>query len=177
MRKAFDTVQRNLLWYKLSKAGMRGKFLSALQSLYDQLIIPLVHWSGTRPSSKHLLHIINRRFIAVWFLSTSVGISSKPAALRKRNLLWYKLSKAGMRGKFLSALQSLYDQFTPWFKDNAGFKQGCFIYSSLFAVYINDLAQRINDLQCGIKIARKPFCSSHKMLFSSSHAESLVFKT
>ncbi|VDI80950.1 Hypothetical predicted protein, partial [Mytilus galloprovincialis] len=26
MRKAFDTVQRNLLWYKLSNAGIRGKF-------------------------------------------------------------------------------------------------------------------------------------------------------
>ena len=26
------------------------------------------------------------------------------------------------------------------------------ILSSLFAVYINDLAQRINDLQCGFKI-------------------------
>ena len=35
---------------------------------------------------------------------------------------------------------------------NAGVKQGCLIYPSLFAVYINDLAQWINDLQCGIKI-------------------------
>ena len=80
----------------------------------------------------------------------------------QRNLLWYKLSKAGVRGKFLSAFQSLYDnvsctvrvndQFTPWFKVNAGVKQGCLIFPSLFAVYINDLAQRINYLQCGIKI-------------------------
>jgi hypothetical protein len=44
------------------------------------------------------------------------------------------------------------DQFTPWFKVNAGVKQGCLIHPSLFAVYKNDLAQRINDLQCGIKI-------------------------
>jgi hypothetical protein len=44
------------------------------------------------------------------------------------------------------------DQFTSWFKVNAGVKQGCLILSSLFAVYINDLAQRINDLQCGFKI-------------------------
>ena len=80
----------------------------------------------------------------------------------KRNLLWYKLSKVGVRGKFLSALQSLYDnvsctvrvndQFTPWFKVNEVVKQGCLFPTSLFAVYINKLAQRINDLQCGIKI-------------------------
>ena len=72
MRKAFDTVQRNLLWYKLSKAGVRGKFLSALQSLYDNV-------------------------------SCTVRVN---------------------------------DQFTPWFKVNAGVKQGCLIYPSLFAFYI-----------------------------------------
>ena len=37
MRKAFDTVPRNMLWYKLIKTGIHGKFLSALQSLYDNV--------------------------------------------------------------------------------------------------------------------------------------------
>ena len=82
--------------------------------------------------------------------------------IKTMNVLHCSDCLAGVRGKFLSALQSLYDnvswtvrvnhQFTPWFKVNAGVKQGCLISPSLFAVYINDLAQRINDLQCGIKI-------------------------
>lgn len=31
MRKAFDTVKRDLLWYKLQVIGVRGKFLGANQ--------------------------------------------------------------------------------------------------------------------------------------------------
>lgn len=34
MKKAFDSVYRPFLWYKLEKLGISGKFLSALQGLY-----------------------------------------------------------------------------------------------------------------------------------------------
>jgi len=37
MRKAFDTVEHYLLWFKLQRAGLRGKFLTAIQSLYNDL--------------------------------------------------------------------------------------------------------------------------------------------
>jgi hypothetical protein len=37
MRKAFDTVEHNLLWYKLQRIGVRGKFLTAIQSLYNEV--------------------------------------------------------------------------------------------------------------------------------------------
>ena len=37
MRKAFDTVQHNLLWYKLQKIGVRGNFLAAIESLYKEV--------------------------------------------------------------------------------------------------------------------------------------------
>ncbi|VDI32581.1 Hypothetical predicted protein, partial [Mytilus galloprovincialis] len=37
-KKAFDTVNRTLLWYKLRKIGIRGKFLSA-QQLYNASMI------------------------------------------------------------------------------------------------------------------------------------------
>ena len=77
-------------------------------------------------------------------------------------MLWYKLIKTGIHGKFLSALQSLYDNvkcsvkvndcLTPWFKVDTGVKQGCLLYPSLFAIYINDLTERINHLGCGIQI-------------------------
>jgi len=79
-----------------------------------------------------------------------------------RNMLWYKLIKTGIHGKFLSALQSLYDNvkcsvkvndcLTPWFKVDTGVKQGCLLSPSLFAIYINDLRERINRLGCGIQI-------------------------
>ena len=79
-----------------------------------------------------------------------------------RNMLWYKLIKTGIHGKFLSALQSLYenvkcavkvnDCLTPWLKVDTGVKQGCLLSHILFAIYINDLTERINRLGCGIQI-------------------------
>jgi len=66
----------------------------------------------------------------------------------------------GVRGKFLTAIQSLYNEvkctvrvnndLTPWFNVEAGVKQGCILYPTLFSVYINDLADRINSLNCGV---------------------------
>ena len=79
-----------------------------------------------------------------------------------RNMLWYKLIKTGIHGKFLSPLQSLYDNvkcavkvndcLTPWLKVDTGVKQGCLLFPSLFAIYINDLTERINRLGCGTQI-------------------------
>jgi hypothetical protein len=37
MRKAFDTVEHNLLWYKLQRIGVRVKFFTAIQSLYNEV--------------------------------------------------------------------------------------------------------------------------------------------
>ncbi|KAK3107434.1 hypothetical protein FSP39_014542 [Pinctada imbricata] len=34
-KKAFDSVNRNMLWYKMMKIGIDGSFLNAVQSLYD----------------------------------------------------------------------------------------------------------------------------------------------
>ena len=34
-KKAFDCVNRDLLWYKLLQFGINGKFLDALKSLYE----------------------------------------------------------------------------------------------------------------------------------------------
>ena len=35
--KAFDTVNRDCLWYELISIGINGTFLNAVQSLYDKL--------------------------------------------------------------------------------------------------------------------------------------------
>ena len=79
-----------------------------------------------------------------------------------RDLLWYKLMCIGITGRILDAIQSLYvnvqctvkinDLFTPWFPVSTGLKQGCKISPTLFSVYINDLAQEINSLGCGVQL-------------------------
>ena len=100
---------------------------------------------------------ISKQSTFVCFLDMRKAFDSVP-----RNLLWYKFRKAGIHGKFLSAVQLLYvnvrctarvnDKYTPWFNVHCGVKQGCLLYSSLFAIYVNDLAERINNLNCGIQI-------------------------
>ena len=80
----------------------------------------------------------------------------------EHNFLWYKLQRVGVRGKFLSAIQSLYanvnctvrinDDLTQWFNVEVGVKQGCLLSPTLISVYINDLASRINSLECGVKV-------------------------
>ena len=36
-KKAFDTVQKDCLWYKLISIGINGKILKAVQSLYENV--------------------------------------------------------------------------------------------------------------------------------------------
>jgi hypothetical protein len=74
----------------------------------------------------------------------------------------------GVHGKFLTAIQSLYNEvkctvrvnndLTPWFNVEAGVKQGCILSPTLFSAYINDLADRINSLNCGVPF--DDFCLS-----------------
>ena len=44
------------------------------------------------------------------------------------------------------------NDLTPWFEVEAGVKQGCILLPTLFSVYINDLADRINAFNCGLQI-------------------------
>ena len=70
--------------------------------------------------------------------------------------LWFKLSKIGIHGDFLRAIQSLYklvsmhikinDNFTEWFQVNMRVKQGCVLSPTLFSIYVNDLAHEIKKL-------------------------------
>ena len=72
------------------------------------------------------------------------------------------LMSIGISGKIFDAIQSLYesvqctikvnDLFSPWFFVTHGIKQGCKISPTLFSIYINDLAQEINRLNCGVNL-------------------------
>ena len=77
-----------------------------------------------------------------------------------RELLWHKLSKMGISGRFL--ITSLYKnvkctvrvngQHTDWFDVNCGLKQGCILSPMLFNLYINDLTRHINDVGSGTSV-------------------------
>ena len=79
-----------------------------------------------------------------------------------RDCLWYKLSSLGLSGKILHGIQSLYTDVkcavnvntyvTSFLDVNLGVKQGCKLSPTLFALYINDLAEDIKNLGCGIDI-------------------------
>ena len=45
MKKAFDTVRSDFLWYKLQAVGIHGKFLTAIKSLYEDVTCMLIKTS------------------------------------------------------------------------------------------------------------------------------------
>lgn len=76
-----------------------------------------------------------------------------------RTLLWSELINQGINGPFLGALRALYNGYqccvkiqgslTERFGAPLGVKQGCKISPSLFGLYINSLAEIINNLNMG----------------------------
>ena len=79
-----------------------------------------------------------------------------------RDCLWYKLLTLGIKGKMFHAIESLYDNvrcavkvndyITPYLDVKLGVKQGCRLSPTLFALYINDLAEEIKTLNCGVEL-------------------------
>ena len=79
-----------------------------------------------------------------------------------RQCLWYKLYAMGLNGRILNAVKSLYSDvkcainvnglITQFLDVDLGVKQGCRLSPTLFALYVNDLAENINALGCGVDI-------------------------
>ena len=118
-----------------------------------------------RSCSEHiysLYTIINNRKLSRQSTYVSFIDFHKAFDTVNRNLLWFKLMSIGISGKILDAIQSLYervqctvkvnDLFSPWFPVTHGVKQECKISPTLFSIYINDLAQEINRLNCGVNL-------------------------
>ena len=82
-----------------------------------------------------------------------------------RDLLWHKIeARYKIRGKFLSALKSLYknvscsvdinQSLSEWFHVDSGVKQGCILSPTLFAMFIDDLMEEIKEAQAGVQCGK-----------------------
>jgi len=78
-----------------------------------------------------------------------------------RDLLWQKLEQRyRIGGHFLAALKSLYERvdcavninhsLSNWFEVGCGVKQGCILSPTLFALFVDDLVQALNDEEKGV---------------------------
>jgi len=80
-----------------------------------------------------------------------------------RDLLLYRLLLCGYKGKLYHSVNAMYLQtfssvrlnnmyMSDWFQTHTGVKQGDCMSTTLFALYINDLAENIRELGKGVKI-------------------------
>ena len=79
----------------------------------------------------------------------------------RRNGLWYKLWKAGIRGKMWRVLKNIYnkvessvllgDNRTEFFEIEVGLRQGCILSPLLFNIFINDLKDVVTKLGKGVR--------------------------
>ena len=78
-----------------------------------------------------------------------------------RELLFFRLLQYNIDGKMYNAIKSFYTQCescirlnslcSEWFPVNSGVRQGDNISSTLFSLYINELAKEINAMNVGVK--------------------------
>ena len=79
-----------------------------------------------------------------------------------RDLLMYKLLLNVVDGKMYEAIGALYahtsasirvnDHLTDWFSVDMGVRQGDSLSTTLFSLYLNDMAIGIKMLECGVKV-------------------------
>ena len=111
---------------------------------------------------KHIVSRMSSYFPNRWPLSYLNLIKNMKTYIRRQDCLWYKLLTMGISGKMCHAVKSLYDNvkcavkvndvITPFLNVIRGVKQCSKLSPTLFAIYINDLAEEINSLNCGLEI-------------------------
>ena len=83
----------------------------------------------------------------------------------QHEFLLYKLHMMGIQGKIYDTIKTLYTNpvscvllnghLGEWFSIGSGVRQGNSLSPTLFACFINYVAQQINDLNVGIPIGEK----------------------
>ena len=109
-----------------------------------------------------LYSVINKRKLSKLSTYACFVDAKKAFDTVNRQCLWYKLYALGLSGKMLNAIKSLYSDvkcainvnghITEFLDVDLGVKQGCRLSPTLFAMYVNDLAENINALGCGVDI-------------------------
>ncbi len=85
-----------------------------------------------------------------------------------RDLLFLKLLLNNIDGKVYNAIKSMYTDTTAslkinkletdWFRCESGVRQGDVLSTTLFSIFINDLAKEIKDMDIGIPIGELKLC-------------------
>ena len=88
-----------------------------------------------------------------------------------RDALLYKLLLNKIDGKFYYSVKAMYTNteasvklngsLSSWFPCTSGVKQGDNLSPTLFALFINDLAEELKTLNCGITIDETHVCCLH----------------
>ena len=139
-----------------------------LQKFLDKNSILVDEQNGFRASRSCIDHIFS--LVTILRIRKSQGKSTflgfidfkKAFDSVDRTLLLHKLSKVGIVGNIYDAISSLYsnprsrvvlnDVATDWFDCPIGVKQGDTISPTLFAIYINDLAEELKQSEIGIEL-------------------------
>jgi hypothetical protein len=116
------------------------------RSVVDQLFILTETIRNRKPKKTYCCFIdIQKAYDKVW-----------------REGLWEKLAGYGISGKMWRVLRSIYESVessvllggknTRFFKIDVGLRQGCVLSPILFAIFINGLAEEINQQKLGAKL-------------------------
>ena len=121
--KAFETVWRKGLLYKLMLNGLSYKFIKLIENMYQRIKCSVKLSNGTTP-----------------LFNSYVGL---------RKGLLYKLMLNGLSYKFIKLIENMYQRIkcsvklsngtTPLFNSSVGLRQGCNLSPMLFNLFINDI--------------------------------------
>ena len=124
--------------------------------------------NGFRPRRSCLDHLYVLTTIIRTRKSTSQSTFTAFVDMKKafdwtnHELLFYKLLNNGITGRLYNAIKLIYKNplsclrlnsfYTDWFSPENGVRQGDTMSPTLFALYINDLVENLNEIGKGVKI-------------------------
>lgn len=118
---------------------------------------------------KYLRKQGGRFYIA--FIDFSRAFDSIP-----HSILWFRLMNKGIHGKILTVLRSMYSQLrscvktpegiTEFFNCTVGTRQGCMVSPFLFALYIDELVTKCQNMNCPSIYIDNDFPDAHMLMYA-----------